>query len=226
MLLCYLNASLCVIQKSNISLLIKLSSFKEIWILNCAEGCQFNIINQGSKINNLSKIILTNLHISNISGLLGLLSSLNLIGRTKSLHLYGPTGLKYYLDCGKKYSRTNFNYVIYLHVLKTGLIVNHYGCRIYAFYSKSCSEFIFVKSEQYGTFFLDKARSNYLAPGPLYGKLKKGMSFLLPDGSIFDGIKLTSQNIVGSHLNCLTDNFYRRKVVENVFSTNHYYLSL
>nr|YP_009391567.1 ribonuclease Z [Laurenciella marilzae]ARW59711.1 ribonuclease Z [Laurenciella marilzae] len=220
MVLCYLNANLCFIQKSNISLLIKLSSFKDIWIFNCTEGCQFNIATHGFKINNLSKIILTNLHINNISGLLGLLSSLNLIGRTKSLHLYGPVDLRYYLDLGKKYSRTNFNYVIYLHVLKTGLIINHYDYRIYALYCQSSFEFIFIKSERYGTFFLDKARYNYLVPGPLYGKLKKGMSFLLPDGFIMNGTSLTSRNNLGFHLNCFTDNFYRRKVFENVSNTN------
>nr|YP_010951880.1 Ribonuclease Z [Laurencia obtusa]WMP12819.1 Ribonuclease Z [Laurencia obtusa] len=220
MVLCYLNSNLYVVQKSNISLLIKLSSFRDIWIFNCTEGCQFNIVTQGFKINNVSKIILTSLHINNISGLLGLLSSLNLIGRTKSLHLYGPVNLRYYLDLGKKYSRTNFNYVIYLHILKTGLIINHYGCRIYAFYSKSGFEFIMLRPEQYGTFFLDKARCNYLAPGPLYGKLKKGMSFLLPDGFTLDGVRLTSQNVIGSHLSCLTDNFYCRIAIENVSNGN------
>nr|WMP12176.1 Ribonuclease Z [Laurencia verruciformis] len=220
MVLCYLNSNLYVVQKSNISLLIKLSSFRDIWIFNCTEGCQFNIVTQGFKINNVSKIILTSLHINNISGLLGLLSSLNLIGRTKSLHLYGPVNLRYYLDLGKKYSRTNFNYVIYLHILKTGLIINHYGCRIYAFYRKSGFEFIMLRPEQYGTFFLDKARCNYLAPGPLYGKLKKGLSFLLPDGFILDGVRLTSQNVIGFHLSCLTDNFYCRIAVENVSNGN------
>nr|WMP11752.1 Ribonuclease Z [Laurencia australis]WMP11963.1 Ribonuclease Z [Laurencia australis] len=220
MILRYLNSNLYVVQKSNISVLMKLSSFKDIWVLNCTEGCQFNIVTQGFKINNLSKIILTSLHINNISGLLGLLSSLNLIGRTKSLHVYGPIDLRYYLDLGKKYSHTNFNYAIYLHILKTGLIINHYGCRIYAFYSKCGFEFIMIRPEQYGTFFLDKARCNYLAPGPSYGKLKKGVSFLLPDGFTLDGVSLTSQNTMGSKLSCLANSFYCRKSIENVSSGN------
>nr|CRF40042.1 Ribonuclease Z [Laurencia snackeyi] len=220
MVLCYLNFNLYVVQQANISLLIKLSSFRDLWIFNCTEGCQFNIVTQGFKINHLSKIILTSSHINNISGLLGLLSSLNLIGRTKSLHLYAPVDLMYYLDLGKKYSRTNFNYVIYLHILKTGLIINHYGYRIYAFCTKSGFDFTIIGPEQYGTFFLDKARCNYLAPGPLYGKLKKGMSFLLPDGFIIDGVMLTSPNLLGSHVSCLTSNFYCRRVIENVTNSN------
>lgn len=220
MVLSYLSANYYFVYKFSIIMLIKLSSFKDLWIFNCAEGCQFNVVNLGFKLNNISKIIIINLHINNISGLLGLLSSLNLIGRTKSLHLYGPVDLKYYLDLGKKYSRTNFNYVVYLHVLKTGLIVNNYGCRIYALRSRSSFEFIIIRSEQCGTFFLDKARSNYLAPGPLYGKLKKGISLLLPDGFILNGIHFTSSNITGSHVDCSINSFYRRKFIENVFIVN------
>nr|ARW63647.1 ribonuclease Z [Chondria sp. (in: red algae)] len=215
MLLRYLNINSYVVQKSNISFLIKLFAIKDIWMFNCTEGCQFNFINQGFKINNLSKIILIDLHINNISGLLGLLSSLNLIGRTKSLHIYGPNSLKYYLDLGKKYSRTNFSYIIYFHVLKTGLIINHYSCRVYALFMHSYYQFVIVHSEQYGTFFLDKARNNYLMPGPLYGKLKKGCSFILPDGFILNGIKLTSNNCLGSNLGLFSSNFYKRVIVES-----------
>lgn len=214
-----------IIQKSNISFLIKLFAIKDIWMFNCTEGCQLNFTKQGFKINNLSKVILTDLHINNVSGLLGLLSSLNLIGRTKSLHIYGPSNLKYYLDLGKKYSRTNFSYIIYFHVLKTGLIINSYSCRVYAFYVHSYYQFVIVNCEQYGKFFLNKARNNYLMPGPLYGKLKKGCSFILPDGFIINGIKLTSHNCLGYNLGLLSNNFYRRLILELTYSSRILLLS-
>nr|YP_010170889.1 ribonuclease Z [Chondria tumulosa]QSD57030.1 ribonuclease Z [Chondria tumulosa] len=215
MLLRYLNIDSYFFQKSNTSVLIRLFTFKDIWIFNCPEGTQVNLISQGFKINNLSKIILMDLHINNISGLLGLLSSLNLIGRTKSLHIYGPSNLKYYLDLCKKYSRTNFSYIIYFHILTSGLIINHYGCRIYTLYSKFCYNFIIVSPEQSGTFYLNRARNNNLLPGPLYGKLKKGYTFLLPDGFTIDGTKLTSSNYLGYHFSLFTSNFYQRVIFEN-----------
>nr|YP_009399633.1 ribonuclease Z [Digenea simplex]ARW69452.1 ribonuclease Z [Digenea simplex] len=211
----YIGLGTHVIDRSNKSFLIKLSMTKDIWVFNCIEGFQSNIFSQDFKINNISKIIITNLHIENISGLLGLLSSLNLIGRLKSLHIYAPIDLKYYLDLGKKYSKTNFNYVVYLHILKTGLVANHQGCRIYAFCNTNSYEFIIMQPEDYGTFFLDQARRNYLAPGPLYGKLKKGCTFVLPDGFIIDGRKLTSMNLKGNQLCLLINCFYKRKILES-----------
>lgn len=214
MVLRYLDSDACILKKMNVSVLMKLPSFKYIWLFNCSEGSQFNLLNQNFKINNLSKIIIPDLHISSISGLLGLLSTLNLMGRTKSLHIYAPLGLKYYLDLGKKYSKTNFSYILYIHILNTGLIINHQGYRIYALRSHQNYSFSIVQSEQYGTFYLDKAKRNYLWPGPLYGKLKKGYSFLFPDGFILNGCSCTSSNFLGFQLCFLFSSFYKKNIIQ------------
>ena len=100
-------------------------------MFNCCEGFQSYIFFKHIKMNNLSKIIITDLHINNIAGLLGLLSSLNSIGRIKELHIYGPEGLSAYLELGKKYSHTNFGYTVYIHILSHGLIINYSKYRIY-----------------------------------------------------------------------------------------------
>nr|YP_010619009.1 Ribonuclease Z [Pterosiphonia complanata]WAX03022.1 Ribonuclease Z [Pterosiphonia complanata] len=215
----YLNFDNYTLKNKSISFLIKLPSIKDIWVFNCIEGSQFNFVSQSFKINNVAKIIIPNLHISNISGLLGLLSTLNLTGRIKSLHIYAPINLKYYLDLGKKYSKTNFSYIVYIHVLKTGLIINQYGCRIYALNCHGHYQFFVVQSEQYGTFYLNKAKSNYLLPGPLYGKLKKGFIFLFPDGYILNGTHFTYCNTLGSQMLCLFSFFYSRQVFESINST-------
>nr|YP_010850750.1 Ribonuclease Z [Lophurella mutabilis]WGH13565.1 Ribonuclease Z [Lophurella mutabilis] len=214
----YLYFDTYIANNTNISFLIKSPAIKDIWLFNCIEGSQFNFLNQGFKLNNISKIIIPNLHISSISGLLGLFSTLNLIGRTKSLHIYAPIDLKYYLDLGKKYSKTNFSYILYIHVLKTGLIINQYGCRIYSLNYCNCYQFFITQSEQSGTFYLDKAKSNYLLPGPLYGKLKRGFSFLFPDGFILNGFYFTSSNILGCQISCLFSSFYTRSAFESMYN--------
>nr|YP_009393233.1 ribonuclease Z [Symphyocladiella dendroidea]ARW61795.1 ribonuclease Z [Symphyocladiella dendroidea] len=219
MILRYLNFNTYILKSPNISFLIKLPTIKDIWVFSCIEGSQFNFLKQSFKINNISKIIIPNLHISNISGLLGLLSTLNLTGRTKSLHIYAPIDLQYYLDLGKKYSKTNFSYMLYIHVLKTGLIINQYSCRIYALNCHGCYEFFIIQSEQHGTFYLDKARNNYLLPSPLYGKLKKGLSFLFLDGFILSGSNFTSCNALGSQISCLFSSFYSRRAFESINNT-------
>nr|YP_009395304.1 ribonuclease Z [Polysiphonia infestans]ARW64284.1 ribonuclease Z [Polysiphonia infestans] len=220
MILRYLDFHSYIFRKKNVSFLIKLPTVKDTWLLNCTEGSQFNFLNQSLKINNLSKIIIPDLHIFSLSGLLGLLSTLNLVGRIKSLHIYAPINIEYYLDLGKKYSRTNFRYVLHVHALKTGLIINQYSSRMYTFKLNGYYEFLIVQSEQYGTFDLERAKSNNLIPGPIYGKLKKGLSFVIPDGLILDGCDFTSSNDLGFQMCYLFSYFYRKKILKIVDKNN------
>lgn len=207
-------------RKKNSSFLIKLPSVKDTWLLNCTEGAQFNFFNQDLKINNLSKIIIPDLHIASVSGLMGLLSTLNLIGRTKSLHIYAPFSLKYYLDLGKKYSRTNFSYIIYIHILKNGLIINKSSFRVYAVRHYYFYQLFIIQSELYGTFYLQKAKSNNLTPGPIYGRLKHGFSFVMPDGFVIDGYSLTYLNKLGSQIFCTHSYFYRKNLIKFLENNN------
>lgn len=217
-MLFYLDFHAYIFRKKNSSLLIKLPLVKDTWLFNCTEGVQFNFLNQSLKINNLSKIIIPDLHILSVSGLMGLLSTLNLTGRNKPLHIYAPVGFKYYLNFGKKYSRTNFSYIIYIHILDNGLIIDQNVYRLYAVKYYRFYEFLITKSEAYGTFDLKKAKSNNLRPGPIYGKLKQGCTFLTPDGFVMDGHFLTSCNTLGFQISCIYSYFYRQnffKVLNN-----------
>nr|YP_009399841.1 ribonuclease Z [Tolypiocladia glomerulata]ARW69660.1 ribonuclease Z [Tolypiocladia glomerulata] len=212
MILRYLDFHSYILKNKNHSFLFRIPGLKDTWLFNCSEGSQFNFLNCNLKINNLSKIIIPSLHIVSVSGLLGLLSTLNLIGRTKTLHIYAPIGLKYYLDLGKKYSCTNFSYLLYVHTLKTGLIINQYFCRIYTLDYEQGYQFLFVQSQRSGTFLLKKAKINNLKPGPIYGKLKKGFTFLTPDGFIIEGNYLTSSSQLGIQVLCLTSFFYKKTI--------------
>jgi len=216
----YLNSSIDYLRNCDASFMIQFYTIQNICILNCCESCQYVIMKSKFKINKISKIIITDLHINNLSGLMGLLSTLSLIGRLESLHIYGPKDLIYYLDLCKKYSRTNFNYIIYVHILKTGLTINHYQYRIYTFFNNSQYDFIIMESERHGKFFLSKAKKNYLLPGPLYGKLKKGLDFILPDGYILNGNDFTIFNLLGYQLSFFINRYYKRKILENSVHSN------
>lgn len=211
----YLNSTVDYLRSCNASFMLQFGTISNICIFNCCESCQYVVMKSKFKINKISKIIISDLHINNLSGLMGLLSTLNLIGRLESLHIYGPKDLIYYLDLCKKYSRTNFNFIVYVHILKTGLIINHYQYRLYTFFNYYQYDFIIMELEQYGKFFLDIAKKNYLLPGPLYGKLKKGLDFILPDGFILNGSSFTIFNILGSQLSFFINRYYKRKILEN-----------
>nr|QVY57944.1 hypothetical protein [Betaphycus gelatinus] len=198
----------------NISCIISFKYLKEIWLFNCCQGCQHIIERQHLKISQISKIILTDLNIINISGLLGLLSSLSLINRKKVLHIYATRQIRQYLELGKKYSQTNFRYHLYIHTINTGLIIKKSHHHIYAFSDKSQFDFVLISREKYGKFKLNKAHKLNIIKGPLYGRLKNGYSFLMPDGITLDGNNFTNNNEVGSKISLLAHRYHTRNAIE------------
>ncbi len=205
----------CLISYVATSFIIKLIYLKDIWLFNCCDGCQHLIIQEDIKVNQISKIIITDLHTDSVSGLLGLLSSLNLSGRNKPLHLYGPLGLESYIDLGKKYSHTNFCYTIYIHIIKKGLFIDHINYRIYAILKDDYFEFLIVSHEKYGKFSLSKAKKFQIISGPLYGQLKKGFNFILPDGFIVNGINFTNHKLMGIKLVLCIYSYHTRQSIQN-----------
>ena len=166
------------------------------------------------KINQISKIIITEKSIDNISGLLGLLSSLSLINRRKVLNIYGSKGIEKYIILGKKYAKTNFRYHIYFHILKTGLIIHNQNYQIYTFINKVNFEFLISAKDKYIKFKLNKAQKFRFPEGPIYGRLKNGCSFLMPDGMIIDGYKFTQFNEQGNKISLVMNKYYTRNTIE------------
>nr|QVY58148.1 hypothetical protein [Eucheuma denticulatum] len=200
----------------NISCIISFKYFKEIWLFNCCQGCQHTIEKKHLKISQISKIILTDLNIINISGLLGLLSSLSLINRKKVLNIYATQKIRQYLELGKRYSQTNFRYHLYIHTINTGLIIKKSHYQVYAFLDKSQFEFLLISREKYGKFKLNRAHKLNIMQGPLYGQLKNGYSFLMPDGVAINGNNFTNHNEIGSKISLLINKYHTRNALEIV----------
>nr|YP_010502350.1 Ycf56 [Grateloupia turuturu]QHD45219.1 Ycf56 [Grateloupia turuturu]UXC96763.1 Ycf56 [Grateloupia turuturu] len=195
------------------SFALKLGQTKHIWLVNCYEGCQHDLIKKNIKISQISGIILTDLNADSTAGLLGLLSSLSLVNRKKILHIYGPPNLDQYINLMKKYAKTNFCYSLYLHIFKTRLLLEFDTYQVYVFIKKN-KEFVFLNKERNKIFQLSKAKLFRLIEGPLYGKLKQGMVFLLPDGFVVDGTSFVLDRYSGIKISFLGDFYINRQSAE------------
>ena len=167
------------------SFLIRLNQSGEIWLFNCVEGCQHILNKKKIKISQIKKIIIVDNHVVNTCGLLGLLSSISLNKGADQIDIYAPEGLHNYIFWGRKYSQTNFRYNLYIHKLSNGLVTNHinfYIHRLYYTNTVSIFKYIFLLSENSGP-LNSRNMQNYSIPiGPLFGHLKTGANFVLPDG--------------------------------------------
>ena len=74
--------------------------------INGFHGEQHQFLRSDLKVSQLRRIFITHLHGDHIFGLMGLLASSGLAGNAQPVDIYGPPGLKEYLDACSKYSQT------------------------------------------------------------------------------------------------------------------------
>jgi len=63
-------------------------------LIDCGEGTQMQIRNYGIRFQRLTHILISHLHGDHFFGLVGLLSTMNLMGRDKGITVYGPKELE------------------------------------------------------------------------------------------------------------------------------------
>ena len=69
-----------------------------IWLFDVGEATQHQILNTTIRPRKIEKIFITHLHGDHIFGLPGLLSSRSFQGGTEPLTIYGPVGIKRYVQ--------------------------------------------------------------------------------------------------------------------------------
>lgn len=62
----------------------------KLFMIDCAEGAQLQLRRQKLKFSRLGHIFISHLHGDHCFGLIGLLSTFDLLGRTATLHIYSP----------------------------------------------------------------------------------------------------------------------------------------
>jgi ribonuclease Z len=67
------------------------------FLVDCGEACQIQIRRNGISMNHIRHIFISHLHGDHYFGLFGLLSSMNLLGRKRALHIYAHPKLEHIL---------------------------------------------------------------------------------------------------------------------------------
>ena len=67
---------------------------EKLFMIDCGEGAQMQLRRSRLKFSRLNHIFISHLHGDHCFGLLGLISTFGLLGRTADLHIHSPEGLE------------------------------------------------------------------------------------------------------------------------------------
>jgi len=88
---------------------------ERFFMIDCAEGTQLQLRKRRIKIQRINHIFISHLHGDHFFGLIGLISTMHLLGRNKELHIYAPAPLEEILNIQLKASQTELVYPLFFH---------------------------------------------------------------------------------------------------------------
>ncbi len=174
-----------------------LNIHERFFLVDCGEGTLLQLNRYKIKFHRINHIFISHLHGDHYLGLVGLLSTMHLQGRTVDLHLYCPEPLKEIIDIQLKYSDTNLRFPIHYHFLdplNPKIIYSDEGVEVKTIvlhHRIPCTGFLF--SEKPGLRKLLKNKlQEYHVPLEAYQDLKNGKDCFLPDGRIIPNKEITT----------------------------------
>ncbi len=157
----------------------------ERWLVDCGEGTQRQFLRSGLGLVDVDVILLTHLHGDHILGLPGLVKTYGLRGRQRPLRVVGPRGLRELVDrLGGIIGRTP--YTLLIEEATAERVHESDGAVIESFHtdhSVSSLGYAIVEDNRPGAFDVAAAGSLGVPPGPLFGRLQRGETVTLGDGS-------------------------------------------
>jgi len=193
------------------SVALRLPQRAELWLFDCGEGTQHQILRSDLKISQLTRIFITHMHGDHVFGLMGLLATCGLAGNPQRIDIYGPPKLEEYLRACSRYSQTHLSYPLQVHTVQPGIIYEDEE------FTVSCERlehrvtafgYRVAEKDRPGRFDVETAKALNIPPGRIYGQLKRGETVTLPDGRQINGAELCGPTEVGRKMAYCTDTVY------------------
>ena len=86
---------------------------ERFFLIDCGEGTQIQLRKYKINLQRINHVFISHLHGDHYYGLIGLISSMHLLGRNKELHIYAHQQLKDIIDLQLKASNTELNYPLF-----------------------------------------------------------------------------------------------------------------
>lgn len=188
-----------------------------IWLFDCGEATQHQILHTSIKPRKIEKIFITHMHGDHIYGLPGLLSSRSFQGGDTTLTVYGPKGIEEFVKTALLVSHSHLTYDINFVEIKEGVIFED---DLFLVQAKKLEHGIesfgyrVVEKDLPGQLLVQKLKEHGINPGPIYQKIKRGEEVKLADGSLINGKDFIGPSQKGRVVSILGDTRYTERSID------------
>jgi len=198
-----------------------LNANERFFLIDCGEGTQVRLKEYKLNFQRINHIFISHLHGDHYFGLIGLISSMHLLGRNKDLHIYAHQELKAIIDLQLLASNTELNYPLFFHPIAeadeqvlyedekisiSNVILNH---------TIKCSGFIFKEKKSKRKIINEKIEQ-YKIPFDKYNGIKEGADWIADSGEIIKNNEMTVENSLAHSYAFCTDTIYSEALIKKI----------
>ncbi|MED4269423.1 ribonuclease Z [Geobacillus stearothermophilus] len=160
------------------------------WLFDCGEATQHQILHTAIRPRRIEHIFITHLHGDHLFGLPGLLGSRSFQSGETPLTVFGPKGIRAFVETALAVSGTKLRYELNIVEIDEGVIFDDERFSVIAKrldHGMLSYGFRVVEKDLPGPLLVDRLQALGVRPGPIYQQIKQGKTVMLDDGTVIDG---------------------------------------
>lgn len=189
----------------------------QLLLIDCGEGTQMQLSKYKIKRGKLNHIFISHLHGDHYFGLIGLVTSMGLLGREQPLHIYGPAGLEAIIQIQLKVADTHLPFELLFHpITKEEVIVDLPKFSVKCFATQHripCWGFI-IKEKKSPRKISKENVLKFEIPAAYYKELKEGKDYTTKEGVVIFNEQVTIPNSVNRSYAFCADTIYDERLAE------------
>jgi len=157
-------------------------------MFDCGEGTQRQMMKAKTGFHRKMKVFVTHMHGDHILGLPGLLQTMALLNREKKLDVYGPSGIKRFLEDIRETVQFVLTFPVEIHeIYEAGVVCEEPEYAVQAVWANHVIPslaYALVEKPRPGKFNPEKAKALGIPEGTLWSKLQHGHEVKLRNGRV------------------------------------------
>ena len=193
----------------------------KLYMIDCGEGAQLQFRKSRLKFSRLNHIFISHLHGDHCFGLFGLISTLNLLGRTAELHIHSTKGLEALCTPMLDYFCRQMTYKVIFHEFEAKeatLIFEDRSLTVTTIPLKHrmpCCGFLFAE-KQTPNHIIREMVDFYQVPVYEMNRIKNGEDYVTPEGDVIANERLTRPSDPPRRYAYCSDTIYLPRIVEQI----------